>query len=213
MVVSALLLAVVLAVASVQVVALVFDLGWLSGGASNRKAMRYDADGHVVIVTHEERPLGSVWFAGSGPVGSPLVTQMVANEPGASSLRVADEPRPRAMRAPLDGAEHRVSSLRIGWPFESAYGIRSGSSAVTGVRVVGLAAPTVFGRTWFVPHLPIWPGLLANVLFYAALALAPMALLRWRRTRRRRARGLCEACGSELGKGVGVCPECGLAKR
>ena len=210
MVAAALLVGVVLAVVSVPVVALVFHLGWLSGGSSNETVARYGADGHVVIVTREARSLGTVWFAGSGPEGSPLVVAMASNDTGRAATRVDADPRPRPMRVPFDGAEHRVSSLRLGWPFESAYGLRAGSSATQARRVVGLAELDLLSNTWLTPYLPYWPGLLGNVFFYAMLALAPMLLLRWRRTRRRIRRGSCIACGYELGGGVTVCPECGL---
>jgi predicted amidophosphoribosyltransferase len=48
-------------------------------------------------------------------------------------------------------------------------------------------------------------------MFYTLLVLAPVVLWRWLRLRRRAKRKLCLGCGYELGAGVGVCPECGLA--
>lgn len=68
----------------------------------------------------------------------------------------------------------------------------------------------VYVGSTLIPLQPLWPGLLANTFFYATFALTPMVLLRWRRARRRRARGKCVACGCELGEDVAVCPECGL---
>ena len=60
------------------------------------------------------------------------------------------------------------------------------------------------------PLLPIWPGLLLNMLFYAAvlwlLICGPFALRRFIRIRR----SLCPACAYPTGESV-VCSECGNA--
>ncbi len=61
------------------------------------------------------------------------------------------------------------------------------------------------------PLRPIWPGFAINTVFYAAilwggwmLFAAPFALRRWRRIKR----GLCPACGYQVGTSA-VCTECG----
>ncbi|MEO1279134.1 MAG: hypothetical protein AAFV77_09275 [Planctomycetota bacterium] len=59
---------------------------------------------------------------------------------------------------------------------------------------------------------PVWSGLLANTLFYTTITLALLIGLRLIRTRRRRNRNLCVACGYQLGEDIHTCPECGLAK-
>ena len=48
-------------------------------------------------------------------------------------------------------------------------------------------------------------------LLALALSALPAVLLLWRRQvpRRRRARGLCPACGYDLRASPGPCPECG----
>ncbi len=68
-------------------------------------------------------------------------------------------------------------------------------------------------RTVVTPLRPMWVGLLGNTLVYAALLLVPWTGVRFIRTRRRRARGRCVACAYELGAGIEVCPECGLAAK
>jgi hypothetical protein len=79
-------------------------------------------------------------------------------------------------------------------------------------ETAGVWERTAFGRDWFIPYLPLWPGLLGNTLFYAVLVLTPLVLLRWRTLRGRARRGLCVGCGYEPGEGVSACPECGLAR-
>ncbi len=64
------------------------------------------------------------------------------------------------------------------------------------------------------PLKPLWPGFAINTIFYAAilwlLIPGPCAL---RRLVRRR-RGLCPACGYDLGHAEhDTCPECGVAYR
>lgn len=67
------------------------------------------------------------------------------------------------------------------------------------------------------PVLPIWSGVVLNVLFYASLWMGGLFVMRrvlgrWRVARCRK-RGVCvtRGCGYEL-KGLGVCPECGEAQ-
>jgi hypothetical protein len=77
----------------------------------------------------------------------------------------------------------------------------------------GIPTVPIGALSFKLPLRPIWPGLLANTFFYAAIMLGVLVGLRAWRTRRRLARGRCVACGYELGEGVAVCPECGLAAR
>lgn len=64
------------------------------------------------------------------------------------------------------------------------------------------------GKRLMLPLRPIWPGLVANVLFWSATTWAAFAIPRSLRARSRRKRGLCTACGHPLA-GLPVCPECG----
>jgi hypothetical protein len=62
------------------------------------------------------------------------------------------------------------------------------------------------------PYLPIWPGLLADTLFYALLFAALHQLTAYARRARRRRRNRCAACGYDLqGLNAPTCPECGRA--
>jgi hypothetical protein len=63
---------------------------------------------------------------------------------------------------------------------------------------------------WAIPVRPLWPGLLGNIVVYAAGVLLLLTLPRWWRRYVRRWEGRCAACGYELGEGVSTCPECGL---
>lgn len=58
------------------------------------------------------------------------------------------------------------------------------------------------------PLRPIWPGLVADVLFWSAVTWAAFFVPRSWRTRRRRRRGLCVACGEPL-QGSSTCLRCG----
>ncbi len=70
------------------------------------------------------------------------------------------------------------------------------------------SAPRHFASMRWLPMHPIWPGFAINTVFYAAilwlLLAAPFAL----RRRSRIKRGLCPACGYQVGTSP-VCTECG----
>ena len=132
-------------------------------------------------------------------------------------VEVDRDPRPWRARPWLDGTSGGVIVGESGWPLRAAewqhrvthgHGGQSGP-AVT-AHTVGAWDVPVLSQSWPTPYLPLWPGLLGNTAFYAGLVLAAVALLRWRTLSRRARRGLCLACGYELGDGVGACPECGL---
>ena len=57
-----------------------------------------------------------------------------------------------------------------------------------------------------IPLRPIWPGFVANTLFYSTLLWLPFVLRRFIRVRR----GLCPACAYPRGESA-VCSECGRA--
>lgn len=64
------------------------------------------------------------------------------------------------------------------------------------------------GNRLMLPLRPIWPGLVANVLFWSAATWAAFAIPRSLRARSRRKRGRCIACNHPLA-GSSACPECG----
>jgi hypothetical protein len=64
------------------------------------------------------------------------------------------------------------------------------------------------GEMILLPLRPSWPGLVANVLFWSAMAWAAFAIPASIRARRLRIAGRCVACGHSLA-GAATCPECG----
>lgn len=210
MVVAALLVGVVLAVVSVPVAAYALDHR-ASVDEDRVKGFYFRTDGHEVLVRRVAYFAATLWDTSSRPAGPDM--SLVHMQYGLRASQHPPDGQPVVSKTSLDRQHHNVRYIQIGWPFRAAYGTwEQRFSQPTTRRVVGIYEPTIRGRERTFPYLPLWPGLLANTLFYAALALTPMVLLRWRRTRRRRARGLCVACGYELGEGVSVCPECGLGR-
>lgn len=215
MVVAALLVGVVLAVGSVPVAAYSYIKVALHTPLADRhiSEVEFVADGYYLRVERESGVGWKEWFTTRTSEDEALDW---SDQPMEELLRTED-PRPAFARAPLSYPGRYVFTrhLASGWPLPSAKGrilhqdyVGSGNGDRQGLVAAKL------GKTRLsIPVRPIWPGLLANTLFYAALAVTPMVLLRWWRTRRRRARGLCVACGYELGEGVAACPECGLESR
>lgn len=166
-----------------------------------------DEGDHQIYIYHRHNPFYAHWESSIVPLG-------MYGEPEPEFQRPASDPRPRYARRAFTGHVQSTVSMSAGWPRLAAQGraVMDGTPPTfwdEGVRTVKLG-------TFFMhlPYRPIWLGLLGNTLFYATITLALLVLLRWQRTRRRRARGRCVACGYELGptleRGVGVCPECGL---
>lgn len=125
-----------------------------------------------------------------------------------SPVDIAPETLPHAARRRVRNGHERFDVLWSGYPFKCALGW----SDRDGGRAWLVEWTQVRHRTIVTPLRPMWAGLLGNTLVYAALVLAPWSGVRLVRTRRRRARGRCVACGYELGEGVAVCPECGLGR-
>lgn len=129
----------------------------------------------------------------------------------------------------MDGRPQRtITHIRCGWPMPAMAWYDYWSEAPKPGTPwlerswwmgwdVGFKPPAfAAGATrWDVtPRLPIrpwWPGFGVNAMVYAVLAfLSGTAAHSWRR-RRRRLRGLCEACGYAL-VGLPKCPECGRTR-
>ena len=157
----------------------------------------------------------------------PELADQVWGGPMPAFIRPEDDPRPAMARVPDPGYESQPRYFRAGWPLFAAagreiYGFPTGSSAGRTHEVIGLTTVRIYGRYVEIPLRPIWPGVLGNTLFYAvpaALVLSALRVvvlgirgaLRSARARRRARHGRCIGCGYELGQGVTVCPECGLA--
>ncbi|MCC6321349.1 MAG: hypothetical protein IT438_07935 [Phycisphaerales bacterium] len=89
-------------------------------------------------------------------------------------------------------------------------GLTSGQLASGGAII--LDRGTWSPRT--LPYLPIWPALLANILFYFTLFAATTAAARALTRFRRRRRGQCPRCAYDLRATppASPCPECGTAR-
>ncbi|MEQ8845002.1 MAG: hypothetical protein RIB58_09125 [Phycisphaerales bacterium] len=209
LVLLALVVGVVLAVGSVPVGSAVRWLPAYSGGSHDELEALYDPDAPAAYRRSGDW-WSTRWHGDAGP--SPSVETAILFARFINGQRVHASPLPAPAQAMLDGGAASVDFIGVGWPWRAAWGaIASPPSGPPGM-VRGLWHPTVFGYHLQVPYFPLWPGLLGNTLFYGALALIPLALLRWHKLRRRARRGLCLACAYELGEGVEACPECGLAR-
>ncbi|UYV11518.1 MAG: hypothetical protein NCW75_09415 [Phycisphaera sp.] len=204
MVLVSVVVGMVLAVGSVPVGKIVSDRVLRTPNAQAWQGRFWLNEGdHQIFVYHRRDPFRAHWESSIVPAG-------MADAPGPEFERPASDPRPMYARRAFTGHVQSIVSTSAGWPWLAAQG--RGVMDGTPSRVWREGIPTVaIGPVAFkLPLRPIWPGLLANTLFYAALTLSLMAGWRWLRTRRRRVRGRCVACGYELGEGVRVCPECGL---
>ncbi|MEQ9096520.1 MAG: hypothetical protein RIE32_09680 [Phycisphaerales bacterium] len=209
LVIVSLVVGVVLAVVSVPVGAVAGRVhqAWQSGWPPPDWQGEIDRRDHVVFIARYE------WI-GWTMTGSELVPTPLnpAWEDSRSRwIEPREDPRPPFARTGLAGREGSVYHFSAGWPTAAAAG-REVIEPATGLRRERLALITVRGQFVRLPLRPIWLGLGANALFFALLVLVLTCLLRARRIRRRAGRGLCLACGYELGEGVDACPECGLAR-
>lgn len=208
LVVVALVVGVVLAVVSVPVGAIVLNLRH-AGNWPSAVVWYGERGGHLVVVYRQPYATGTVWGVSSEALGPTTTSAEQMRQDGYA--RLDKDPSPRRVRIVPDDHFGSALSVSAGWPLDAAYYLTWYADTHSGLRTRGVWMTHATGRDWFLPYLPLWPGLLGNTLFYALLVLAPLALLRWRTLRRRARRGLCVACGYELGEGVGACPECGLA--
>jgi hypothetical protein len=111
-----------------------------------------------------------------------------------------------------------------GWPYLAlAAALNPASKAAwtlaTDTEVDRVWRFRIGGRTFCLPLIPLWPGLLRDVAFYATtvfLLASVHPLWMWSRTLRCRARfrrGACPACGYDLRNSAGsTCPECGVVR-
>jgi hypothetical protein len=108
-----------------------------------------------------------------------------------------------------------VFEVRTGWPLRTTRAFGADSSD-DGKLATALAVVTPVNIDWIslnrgqvLPCGPLWPGLLANTIFYAAIV---WLIIRGPLEIRRRwwqFRGCCQACGYPIGSSP-VCTECGV---
>lgn len=158
-------------------------------------------------------PQGDLWMIDEARIGA---------EPWRSSmpLRRFRLPSPVAGPPPADEAMRwgRIDTGLCGFPFRC---FRSEAwfpaTDWTPTAIVVESEPELRGTIELgqmggnrltLPLRPIWPGWVANVLFWSAATWSAFAIPRSLRARSRRKRTLCVACGHPLA-GLPTCPECG----
>ncbi|UYV14233.1 MAG: hypothetical protein NCW75_01850 [Phycisphaera sp.] len=172
-------------------------------------------------------PLKSHWFDPA---------RYFAHAPGwfaASSFRRSRDQSLHALHRPVE----RWSAQRCGWPMDAmmteqyAIGPRPPIERVEDMPLVSLRHGLKGGLILHhqpqhpmlhplghhsLPLMPLWPGFAANTAAYAGtiallwLTIAGGTHLLGTKKRRRK-RGLCEACGYDI-QGLTTCPECGNAR-
>lgn len=136
---------------------------------------------------------------------------------------IAESVRDNALDFSGDGMEHAT-----GWPVLAAWyclseeylpgrhKLEGGVDLKSGLDAGGFLSDASSYRA--LPLHPIWPGLLIDTAFYAALWLLPLGALRTARRAYRRSRNHCPNCAYDL-TGIGpshsrlTCPECGSSHR
>jgi len=208
MLVVSVVVGMMLAVVSVPVGAVVFDAYIMSGAGKPIVEDRWIRD-HDIVTTRYQTPTGTLWLreTTAQKVDPAWIIQYGNHAPSRASVF---ESVPRNLLLDLDGQDRSVALWLVGWPFECAYGLRRLEPPWATNSHVGVLNPKWPRLDFGIPYLPFWPGLFANTVIYASLALAVVTAVRFARTRRRNKRGRCVACGYELGDGIEVCPECGL---
>lgn len=195
----------VLAVASVPVGKIISDRVLRTPNAQAFQGRFWlDKGDHQIYVYHRRDPFRAHWESSIVPTG-------MFDAPGPEFERPASDPRPLHSRRAFTGHVQSIVSTSAGWPWQAGQGRAIMDGTPSRVWREGIPTVTIGPVAFKLPLRPIWLGLLGNTLFYAAIVLVMLVALRFHRTRRRRGRGRCVACGYELGEGVGVCPECGLA--
>lgn len=193
------LVGMMLAVGSVPYGTLVREAGFQGWAVG-----RWPGEQRGVAVLPETSPLGD---SGQWVASSPYIEMdpMVSYTPGF----VTPETLPAVARRHVGLGDEAVDVYWSGYPFKCAVGWW----VMRGDRAWLIKWGQVRHRIVVTPLRPMWVGLLGNTLVYAAVLLVPWTGVRFIRTRRRRARARCVACAYELGAGIEVCPECGLAAK
>ncbi|QKK09368.1 MAG: hypothetical protein HND58_15190 [Planctomycetota bacterium] len=109
-----------------------------------------------------------------------------------------------------------ITEMAEGWPWRCVRGeSRSVMTWATRQRTIARSGQALlWGRTW-VPSVPIWPGLVLNLVVLALPWYAAYWLHGPGRRVYRQYRGCCTACGYDLAglDRCTACPECGAVPR
>lgn len=110
---------------------------------------------------------------------------------------------------PTLAVEYELADIALGGTsaiFQVNGGFPTGRSLRKSAVAPGLAE--------MIPYLPLWSGLVVNMVFYAILLPTPFLVARFAIRFRRRLLGLCITCGYDLrGLDHEACPECGTGVR
>lgn len=201
------LLGVCVGVASSVVAVLTPD----GGQYSARTSTRYDLAGdRSIYVFTVERP-GYSLMSVTGPMATRAAN--VLDEDRSQPIPIGEEdPRPRWLSV-ADAEDPQIArGIKAGWPFRGLWGrtIFNVNHRPKNTHT-GLSHVTVRGTEHAFPWRPLWPGFVANMLFYGGAMLAvwyaAVYAFRWRRGRR----GRCPHCAYPVDPRASLCPECGYA--
>lgn len=167
---------------------------------------------YALIPPEEARPAEAPWSVAGPLAWGHLAHALDEFRGGSSSVRGLEEARgwpALAMAIEYTGFD-AYKPARLGVEGGIALPPASSTHSQSWTAAIGPDAATVRA----LPARPIWPGLLADTLFYAVLFAGLHQLVGWGKRARRRGRGRCAACGYDI---TGIaddepCPECGRVK-
>lgn len=182
MLVASVVVGVVLAALSVPVAMIISNRVLRTPNTQPSKAQFWlDRGDHQIYVYHWRDPLRAHWE-------SSIVPEGMFDPPGPEFERPRRDPRPTYARRAYTGHVQSIVSSSAGWPWLAASGRGLMDGTPSRVWTEWFPTVTLGALIMRVPVRPIWPGLIGNTTFYAAITLGLFVGVRVLRTRRRRAR-------------------------